>query len=72
MLRPGNWPLRWRLAAVSAGLTLGILVLFGAIIGNLAAQRVRDDFNREMSGAVADARLPGADRRHDHQHPDHP
>jgi signal transduction histidine kinase len=44
---------RWRIAAVSAGLTLAILVLFGAIVGNLAAQRVRDDFNREMNGAVA-------------------
>jgi two-component system OmpR family sensor kinase len=53
VLRPGNWPVRWRLAAVSAGLTLAILVLFGAIIGNLAAQRVRDDFNREMTGAVS-------------------
>jgi len=44
---------RWRLAGVSAGLTLAILVLFGVIVGNLAAQRVRDDFNREMKGAVA-------------------
>ncbi len=52
-LRPGNWPVRWRLAAVSAGLTLAILVLFGVIVGNLAAQRVRDDFNSEMTGAVA-------------------
>jgi two-component system, OmpR family, sensor kinase len=53
MVRPGNWPVRWRLAAVSAGLTLAILVLFGVIIGNLAAQRVRDDFNREVKGALA-------------------
>jgi signal transduction histidine kinase len=53
MLRPRNWPVRWRLAGVSAGLTLAILVLFGVIIGNLAAQRVRDDFNREIKGAVA-------------------
>jgi signal transduction histidine kinase len=52
VLRPRNWPVRWRLAAVSAGLTLAILVLFGAIVGNLAAQRVRDDFNREVKGAV--------------------
>jgi signal transduction histidine kinase len=51
-LRPSNWPVRWRLAAVSAGLTLAILLLFGAIVGNLAAQRIRDDFNREMKGAV--------------------
>jgi two-component system OmpR family sensor kinase len=53
VFRPRNWPVRWRLAAVSAGLTLAILLLFGAIIGNLAAQRVRDDFNREMKGAVS-------------------
>jgi signal transduction histidine kinase len=44
---------RWRLAGVSAGLTLVILVLFGVIIGDLAAQRVRDDFNREIKGAVS-------------------
>jgi two-component system, OmpR family, sensor kinase len=44
---------RWRLAGVSAGLTLAILVLFGVIVGNLAAQRIRDDFDREMNGAVA-------------------
>ena len=44
--------MRWRLAGVSAGLTLAILVLFGVIVGNLAAQRIRDDFNREMKGAV--------------------
>jgi len=52
VLRPGNWPVRWRLAAVSAGLTLAILVLFGAIVGNLAAQRIRNDFDREVQGAV--------------------
>jgi hypothetical protein len=52
-LRPRNWPVRWRLASVSAGLTLAILVLFGAIVGNLAAQRIRDDFDREMQQAVA-------------------
>ena len=52
-LRPRNWPVRWRLAGVSAGLTLAILVLFGAIIGNLATKRVRDDFNREMERAVS-------------------
>ena len=51
--RPRNWPVRWRLASVSAGLTLAILVLFGAIIGNLVAHRIRDDFNREMQQAVA-------------------
>ena len=51
--RPRSWPVRWRLAGTSAGLTLAILVLFGVVIGNLVAQRIRDDFNREMQQAVA-------------------
>jgi signal transduction histidine kinase len=44
--------LRWRLAAVSASLTLVILMLFGAVIGGVATQRIRDDFNGEVHSAV--------------------
>ncbi len=50
--RPGNWPVRWRIAAASAGLTLVILLVFAAVIGSVATQRIRDDFNGEMNGAV--------------------
>jgi two-component system, OmpR family, sensor kinase len=43
---------RWRLAIVSAGLTLIILLLFGGLIGKIATERIRDDFNGEVrSGA---------------------
>ncbi len=52
LLRPSSWPLRWRLAAVSASLTLVILMLFGAVIGGVATQRIRDDFNSEVRSAV--------------------
>jgi len=52
LLHPGSWPLRWRLAAVSAGLTLVILMLFGAVIGTVATQRIRDDFNSEVRSAA--------------------
>jgi two-component system OmpR family sensor kinase len=51
-LRPRNWPVRWRLAAASAGLTLIILLVFGGIIGKVATNRIRDDFNGEVSGAT--------------------
>jgi len=51
-LRPSSWPVRWRLAAVSAGLTLAILLVFGAVIGQLATSRIRDDFNREVNSAA--------------------
>jgi two-component system, OmpR family, sensor kinase len=52
LLHPGAWPVRWRLALASASLTLAILVVFAAVIGHLAGQRVRSDFNRELQDAV--------------------
>lgn len=52
LLHPRSWPVRWRLATVSAGLTLVILVLFGGAIGQIATQRIRDDFNNEVRSAV--------------------
>ena len=51
-LSPNRWPVRWRLAAASAGLTLAILLVFGGVIGYLAGERIRDDFDRELRGAV--------------------
>ncbi len=52
LLRFRDWPLRWRLAAVSASLTLVILMLFGAVVGAVATQRIRDDFNSEVRTAA--------------------
>jgi len=52
LLHPRSWPVRWRLATVSAGLTFVILVLFGGAIGKIATQRIRDDFNGEVRSAV--------------------
>jgi two-component system, OmpR family, sensor kinase len=51
-MRPGRWPVRWRLAAASAGLTLAILLIFGAVIGRLATDRIRSDFNGEVQSAA--------------------
>jgi two-component system, OmpR family, sensor kinase len=53
LLRPGTWPVRWRLAFASAGLTLAILLVFAGVIGNLATSRVRSDFNRDLRDAVS-------------------
>src|SRR3954469_1053118 len=52
LLHPGTWPVRWRLALASAGLTMAILLVFAVVIGHLAGQRVRSDFNRELKDAV--------------------
>jgi len=48
LLRPRSWPVRWRLAAVSAGLTLAILLVFGAAVGKVATERIRADFDSEV------------------------
>lgn len=52
MVHPRSWPVRWKLAAVSATLTFLILLLFGGAIGQIATQRIRDDFNNEVRTAV--------------------
>jgi two-component system, OmpR family, sensor kinase len=52
LVHPRSWPVRWRLAAVSSGLTLVILLLFGGLIGKIATQRIRGDFNNEVRSAV--------------------
>jgi two-component system, OmpR family, sensor kinase len=43
---------RWRLALVSSALTLAILLLFGGLVGKIATERIRDDFDSEVSSAV--------------------
>jgi two-component system OmpR family sensor kinase len=50
--RPRSWPVRWRLAAVSSGLTLLILLLFGGAVGKIATEQIRDDFNEEVRSAA--------------------
>jgi two-component system, OmpR family, sensor kinase len=52
VVHPRAWPVRWRLAAVSAGLTLVILMIFGGVIGQIATSRIRDDFNAEVNNSV--------------------
>jgi two-component system, OmpR family, sensor kinase len=52
LLRPRSWPVRWRLAAVSSGLTLLILLVVGGVIGQITTQRIRDDFNSEVQSAA--------------------
>jgi two-component system, OmpR family, sensor kinase len=51
-LRLRGWPVRWRIAATSAVLTLVILLIFGVVIGQVATERIRSDFNREVGGAA--------------------
>ena len=48
LLSPSRWPVRWRLAAVSAGLTFVILLVFAAGVGRLVENRLESDFNDDL------------------------
>jgi two-component system OmpR family sensor kinase len=45
-------PIRWRLAAISALLTLFILSAFAVVMGELTARRIRNDFNNQLVAAI--------------------
>jgi signal transduction histidine kinase len=47
-LTPKRWPVRWRLAAVSATLTLIILVIFAVVVGRLTSNRLQNSFDNEL------------------------
>src|SRR3954453_23714910 len=48
-LTPKRWPVRWRLAAVSAVLTFLILVIFAVVVGRLTSNRLHGDFNEDLT-----------------------
>jgi two-component system, OmpR family, sensor kinase len=47
---PQGWPVRWRLAAVSAALTLVILLGFALVVGRLTANKLEGDFRDDLRG----------------------
>jgi signal transduction histidine kinase len=49
VLTPKRWPVRWRLAAVSASLTFLILVIFALVVGRLTSNRLQGDFNADLT-----------------------
>jgi signal transduction histidine kinase len=53
MRTPQRWPVRWRLAAVSAALTLIILLGFAAIVGRLTSDRLESDFRDDLRGTAS-------------------
>jgi two-component system, OmpR family, sensor kinase len=52
-----RWPVRWRLAGVSAGLTFLILVTFALVVGGLASDKIRDDFDEELASFATELRV---------------
>ena len=49
---PARWPVRWRLAGVSAILTFVILLTFAAVVGKLSQERLENDFRNELQATA--------------------
>ena len=54
LFSPSRWPVRWRLAGVSASLTFAILLVFAAGVGRLVENRLRGDFRDELEAKAND------------------
>src|SRR5215210_6451350 len=49
LFSPRRWPVKVRLAVVSAGLTFAILLVFALVVGRLVETRLRGDFRAETT-----------------------
>jgi two-component system, OmpR family, sensor kinase len=54
---PRGWPVRWRLAAVSAALTLVILLGFALVVGRLTSNKLEGDFRDDLRGTATELAL---------------
>ena len=61
LLSPSRWPVRWRLAGVSAGLTFVILLAFALGVGRLVEDKLRDDFREETQATARQVALSYSD-----------
>jgi two-component system, OmpR family, sensor kinase len=61
VLSPSRWPVRWRIAGVSAGLTFAILLVFAAGVGRLVENRLRADFRDELEAKANELALTAVD-----------
>jgi two-component system OmpR family sensor kinase len=55
--RPQSWPVRWRIAAVSATLTLIILIGFAAVVGRLTSSKLESDFRDDVRSTANELAL---------------
>jgi two-component system, OmpR family, sensor kinase len=51
---PRRWPVRWRIASVSAVLTLLILLTFALVVGRLASNKLEASFEEEAQSSAND------------------
>lgn len=49
---PPHWPIQWKLAAVSSGITFVILVAFGFAVGQITTNQLRDNYAADTKAKV--------------------
>ncbi|MBN8869536.1 MAG: HAMP domain-containing protein [Solirubrobacterales bacterium] len=49
---PPHWPIQWKLAAVSAGITFVILVAFGFAVGQITTNQLKDNYAADTEAKV--------------------
>ena len=63
--RSRRWPVRSRIAIVSAVLTAVILIAFALVVGRLVSNRLHADFENDLQANAADARERQVPARHE-------
>lgn len=51
---PPHWPIQWKLAAVSSGITFVILVAFGFAVGQITTDQLRQNYAADTEAKVND------------------
>ncbi|MBN8868066.1 MAG: HAMP domain-containing histidine kinase, partial [Solirubrobacterales bacterium] len=51
---PPHWPIQWKLAAVSAGITFVILIAFGFAVGQITTNQLRDNYAADTEAKAND------------------
>ncbi len=59
---PPHWPIQWKIAAVSSGITFVILVAFGFAVGQITASQLRENYEADTRAKVEELAAEIRDR----------
>lgn len=59
---PPHWPIQWKLAAVSSGITFVILIAFGFAVGQITTNQLRDNYAADTEAKATELAAEIRDR----------
>ncbi len=59
---PPHWPIQWKIAAVSSGITFVILVAFGLAVGQITTNQLRENYEADTRAKVEELAAEIRDR----------